>query len=266
MRFMTIASGSSGNCIYTGSDTTHILIDAGISGKKTEAGLNGIGVKPGELDAIFITHEHSDHIGGLGVLARKYGIPIYASAGTIEGIKQCSQIGEIDKALLKSIKADEQVIIKDIIVNPMRISHDANEPLAMRIYNEGKRAAIITDLGCYDEYTRGCLFGMDILLCEANHDVRMLETGPYPYPLKRRILGDRGHLSNEAGGRLISSLLCDNTKYIILGHLSKENNMPEIAYETVKFMIDTDGGNNYRGTDFPISVARRDCPGDLIEI
>lgn len=265
MRFLSIASGSSGNCIYTGSDSTHILIDAGISGKRTEAGLNMIGIKGSELDGIFITHEHSDHIGGLGVLARKYGIPIYASEGTLRGIKLYRGTMDIDDNLLHPIKADEKVIIKDITVNPMKISHDANEPLAMRIYNEGRKAAIITDLGCYDDYTVGSLLGMDILLCEANHDIRMLETGPYPYPLKRRILSDRGHLSNEAGGRLISSLLCDNTKHIILGHLSKENNLPELAYETVRLEI-TASDTKYTGNDFPITVAKRDCPGDLIEI
>lgn len=265
MRFMTIASGSSGNCIYTGSDSTHILIDAGISGKRTEVGLNMIDVKPDEIDAVFVTHEHSDHIGGLGVLSRKYGIPIFASKGTLDGIRNYSGCKGIDESLLNPIKADEKIIIKDMIVNPMRISHDANEPLAMRIYNEGKKAAVITDLGTYDDYTVGCLLGMDILLCEANHDVRMLESGPYPYHLKRRILGDRGHLSNELSGRLISDLLCDNTKHIILGHLSKENNMPEIAYETVRFAIEA-SDTPYHGNDFPIAVARRDCPGELLEI
>lgn len=265
MRFLSIASGSSGNCIYVGSDSTHILVDAGISGKRTEAGLNLAGLSLSDIDAIFVTHEHSDHICGLGVLARKCGIPIYASEGTIRGIKASYGCAGLDDSLFFPIKADEKITIKDVTVNPMRISHDANEPLAMRVCSEGKKAGIITDLGTYDEYTVGCLLGMDILLCEANHDVRMLETGPYPYPLKRRILGDRGHLSNENSGRLISRLLHDDTKHVFLGHLSKENNMPEIAYETVRFEI-TASDTKYSGNDFPISVARRDCPGEVIEI
>lgn len=265
MRLCSIASGSSGNCIYVGSDTTHILVDDGISCKRTCEGINGLGIKPQELDAIFITHEHSDHIDGLGIMAKRYNIPIYATPGTIEGIKRNSKCKDIDRNLFYTVTADEKITIKDIIVDPMRISHDAAEPVAYRIYNEGKKAAVITDLGTYDDYTLGCLQGMDILLCEANHDIRMLEVGPYPYVLKRRILGDRGHLSNEASGRMISSILNDNIKHIILGHLSKENNLPELAYETVRLEI-TASQTPYKGDDFDIQVARRDRPMEAIEI
>ena len=265
MRFCSIASGSSGNCIYVGSDSTHILVDAGISYKKIEAGLNGIGLGVNDLDAVFVTHEHTDHTAGLGVLLRKKQIPVFASAGTIKGLKRTPSLGYIDDDLLFPILADFKVTVKDMSLKPMRISHDANEPLAMRVYSEGKKAGIITDLGTYDEYTLGCLQGMDILLAESNHDVRMLEVGPYPYPLKRRILSDRGHLSNENCGRMVSALLHDNIKHIILGHLSKENNLPEIAYETVRLEI-TASHNKYTGNDFPISVARRDCPMDVLEI
>jgi len=265
MRFLSIASGSSGNCLYVGSDTTHILVDTGISLKRTEAGLNGIGLKTSEIDAIFISHEHSDHIGGLGVIARKYGIPIYASKGTISGIKSGSYGKDIDVALFNEISADNKVMIKDICVNPMRISHDALEPLAMRLSCDGKKIGIVTDLGTYDDYTIGSLMGLNMILCEANHDIRMLETGPYPYPLKRRILSDRGHLCNEAGGKLISSILNDNIEHIILGHLSKENNMPEIAYNTVRLEIDA-ADNQYASNDFEITVAKRNEPLGVIEL
>ncbi len=264
MRFQSIASGSSGNCIYVGSDSTHILVDVGISGKRTELALNNIGLKTSEIDAVFITHEHSDHIAGLGVLTKKYNIPIYASEGTIKGIKKSCRNVSFDDSIFHVIKADEKVTVKDITVNPLRISHDALEPLAMRVYCEGKKCAVVTDLGTYDDYTIGSLLGMDVILCEANHDIRMLETGPYPYPLKRRILGNKGHLSNESGGRLISELLNDNVKHIYLGHLSKENNMPELAYETVRLEI-TASDNKYDGNDFPITVARRDIPCELLE-
>lgn len=264
MRFCSIASGSSGNCIYVGSDTTHILVDAGISAKKTEEGINSLGLKPSEIDAILITHEHSDHIKGIGVLARKYQIPLYATAGTLEGIKFTSSLGSIDPDLFHTIRADEKFYIKDICVRPMRTSHDAKESCAYRLESDGKKVGIITDLGKYDDYIVDCLKNLDIIMAEANHDVRMLQVGPYPYYLKQRILSDRGHLSNENSGRLISEILHDNVKDIFLGHLSKENNIPELAYETVRLEIEA-SVNKYHGNDFPIRVAKRDCPSTCIE-
>ena len=265
MVFASISSGSSGNSIYIGSDTTHILVDAGISGKRIEDGLRKMDIKASELDAIFVTHEHIDHTQGLGIMARRYGIPIYATLGTIEGIKNTQSLGKIDDDLFIPVKADEKVFVKDLIINPMRISHDANEPCAYRIKCEDKQVGIITDLGTYDEYTISSLQGMDLLFAEANHDVRMLEAGPYPYVLKRRILSDRGHLSNENSGRMISKLLHDNLSHIILGHLSKENNMPELAFETVRLEIEA-SDNSYHGNDFRLSVAKRSEPMEAITI
>ncbi|MBP5197895.1 MAG: MBL fold metallo-hydrolase [Lachnospiraceae bacterium] len=265
MRLCSIASGSSGNCIYVGSDTTHLLVDVGISGKRTEAGVNSLGLSMKDIDGIFITHEHADHISGLGVIARKYQIPIYATKGTIESIKKCTTIGKIDEDLFIPVKADEKCIVKDLGVNPMRISHDAAEPVAYR-FNYGKhKVAVCTDLGVYTDYTVECLQGLDAVLLEANHDVKMLQVGPYPYYLKQRILGDRGHLSNENSGRLLSSILHDDLKAVILGHLSKENNIPELAYEAVRMEV-TMGDNPYRGEDFNISVAKRSEVSPVVEI
>lgn len=265
MRLCSIASGSSGNCIYVGTDTTHVLVDVGISGKRTEAGLKGIGIHPSELDAIMITHEHSDHISGLGVMSRKYNIPIYTTERTAEAIQGCRQVGAIDRELFLPVKADESFTIKDMTVKPMRISHDAADPVAYRFSYGKQHVGVVTDLGTYNDYTVECLKGMDALLLEANHDVNMLQVGPYPYPLKQRILGERGHLSNENSGRLLSRLLHDKLQYIILGHLSKENNLPELAYETVRLEI-TQGENQYKAGDFPIQIAKRDQASALIEI
>jgi phosphoribosyl 1,2-cyclic phosphodiesterase len=265
MRLCSIASGSSGNCIYVGSDTTHLLVDVGLSGKRTEAGLNTLGLKTGEIDGILITHEHADHINGLGVISRKYGIPIYATPGTIEAICNTSGIGKIDYSLFCEVSADEKFTIKDLTVNPMKISHDAAQPVAYRISCGRKKVAICTDLGVYNDYTVECLKGMDAVLLEANHDVKMLQVGPYPYQLKQRILGDRGHLSNENSGRLLGRILHDNLQSIILGHLSKENNLPELAYEAVRMEI-TLGNNPYNGNDFPIRVAERSRVSCLVDI
>ena len=261
----SIASGSSGNCIYVGSDATHLLIDAGISGKRTEAGLEELGISGRDLDGIFITHEHADHISGLKVLARKYEIPLYATRGTIDAIKKMKSGGEIDSDLWVEVKEDQRLTLKDLTVYPLRISHDAAQPVAYRIGYGNRRVAVCTDLGEYNDYTVECLKGLDAILLEANHDVNMLQVGPYPYPLKQRILGERGHLSNEASGKLLCRILHDDLKYISLGHLSQENNLPELAYEAVRMEI-TLGDNPYRAEDFQIQVARRSEISPVMEI
>ena len=248
-----------------GSEATHLLVDVGISGKRTENGLNTLGITGADLDGILITHEHADHISGLGVMARKYDVPIYATQGTIEAIKECGTIGKIDEGLFREVHEDKKLIIKDLTVNPMRISHDAAQPVAYRIGYGDKKVGICTDLGIYNDYTVECLKGMDAVLIEANHDVNMLQVGPYPYYLKQRILGDRGHLSNENSGRLLSRILHDKLQAILLGHLSKENNLPELAYEAVRMEI-TMGDNPYHANDFSMQVARRSEVSPVINI
>ena len=265
MRLCSIASGSSGNCVYVGSEATHLLVDVVISGKRTEAGLEELGIKMSEIDAVFITHEHADHINGLGVLARKYGVPIYATRGTIEAIKQTHSLGKIDEDLFQCIKADEKCIVKDVSVYPIRTSHDASEPVAYRISHDRQKVAVITDLGYYNDYTVECLKDLDVLYLEANHDINMLQVGPYPYYLKQRILGERGHLSNEAAGRLLGKVLHDGLHAVVLGHLSQDNNLPELAYETVRVEV-TMSDTPYSGDDFPLYVAKRSEVSWMIEI
>lgn len=263
MRILPIASGSSGNCIYVGDDTTHILIDAGISGKRIEAGLNMAGITGKELDAVFITHEHIDHIAGLGVLARKYDVPIYSTLGTIQGIVCCKSVGDIDEELFQRVNRNENITVGSLMIQAIPISHDAADPLCFRISNEKQSVAVATDMGCVQDHVIESLRGLDAILLEANHDVNMLQVGPYPYYLKRRILGDKGHLSNEASGRMLSALLHDDLKYIFLGHLSKENNMPELALEAVRLEV-TMADNPYQASDFPIEVALRSEPSRLL--
>ena len=265
MRMVSIASGSSGNCIYVGSDETHILIDAGISNKRIEKGLNEIGVTGNDLDGILITHEHSDHIKGLGVLARKYGTPIYSTKETLEEIGNVKSLGDYPRELFRPICHDVDFYIGDLEIKPFRIDHDAANPVAYRVSHERKSVAVATDMGHYDQYVIDHLKDLDALLLEANHDVNMLETGPYPYYLKRRILGDHGHLSNENAGRLLNYILNDKLKYVLLGHLSKENNYEALAYETVRFEIDQ-GDTPYKAKDFPIEVAKRDEMSQIIHL
>ena len=257
MRMCSIASGSSGNCIYIGSDNHHILIDAGISGKRVEAGLRELDLSGKDMDGILLTHEHSDHIKGLGVLARKYGLPIYATPGTVQAVKAMNNLGKIDDSLFVEIHADQDFQIGDLSISPFHISHDAAEPVAYRVACGNKKMAVATDLGVYTDYTIDHLKGLDVLLLEANHDIHMLQVGAYPYYLKQRISGDLGHLSNESAGKLLCQVLHDDLKAIMLGHLSKENNYAELAYETVKLEL-TLGDTLYKPEDFPLSVASRE--------
>ena len=210
MNLCSIASGSSGNCIYTGTDKAGILIDAGISAKRIEQGLASIDRNIKEIKGIFVSHEHSDHIKGLGVLARKHHIPIYGTKGTLEAVKNTSSLGVIDEDLYRVIQAEEDVIIDDLVIKPFRISHDAAEPVAYRMECGTKSAAVATDLGFYNQTVVDKLQKLDVLLLESNHDIHMLQVGSYPYQLKRRILGDRGHLSNESAGKLLCHLLHDD--------------------------------------------------------
>ncbi len=265
LELCSIASGSSGNCICTGTDDCHVLIDAGISGKRIEKGLESIGLKCSEMQGILITHEHIDHVAGLGVLARRYGIPMYATEKTIEAIRRIKSIGAIDDSLFRIVQPGVKFSVGDMTFDPISISHDAADPVAYR-FSDGKHTfAVITDLGTYDTKLIEQLQNLDALLLEANHDVRMLQTGSYPYPLKQRILGDRGHLSNESSGQLFGKLLHDKFQGIMLGHLSKENNYEQLAYETVRLEV-TLGDNPYKADDFPMYVAKRDEVSQVIRV
>lgn len=266
MRLCSIASGSSGNCIYVGGDNTHILVDVGISCKRIEEGLKKAGVSGKDITGVLITHEHNDHIQGLGVLARKYNIPMYATKGTIDGILHHGRyLGDFDLGLFREISIDEDVQIGDLDVHPFHISHDANDPCGYRITCEDKKLAIATDMGTFDAYTIEQLQGLDAILLEANHDVRMLQVGPYPYALKQRVLSDYGHLSNENSGLLLNKILHKGLKHIMLGHLSRDNNMPEIAYETVKFEINV-AETPFRAEDFHMCIAQRDHESEILSI
>lgn len=234
MQFSSIASGSSGNCLFAGNDDTRLLIDTGISKKRIEEGLKSFGVEGRDIDGILVTHEHSDHIQGLGVWSRKYHVPIYATYGTIREIRKCRSLGAIDDALFHVIRPDEPFSVGNIQVNPFSIPHDASDPVSFCLQDSTSRIGQVTDLGCFDQYILEALQNCDLLYVEANHDVRMLETGPYPYMLKQRIAGNYGHLCNEAAGRLIGYLNHERLGQVILGHLSKENNFPDLALEAVK--------------------------------
>lgn len=266
MKLCSLSSGSSGNCTYVGSGHANILVDAGISGKRIEYGLNCIEIKPADLEGILVTHEHSDHIQGIGVMARRYHTPIYGTKETLQAICRIKSIGEIPAELLRPVLPDEGFYINDIYVEPFATSHDAVNPVCYTFTSEGHKIGMATDLGVYDDYIISRLSGSEILLMEANHDENMLLAGAYPYHLKQRILGNRGHLSNENSGRLLARILHEKIKYITLAHLSKENNFEDLAYETVRIEINkaiADTALTLK-TDSLLSVAKRDIPSEVL--
>ncbi|MEG1458036.1 MAG: MBL fold metallo-hydrolase [Acetivibrio sp.] len=264
MNFCSIASGSSGNCIYVGNKDTGILVDAGISKKRITEGLSSMDVNPEKLDAIVVTHEHSDHICGLGVFTRKYKVPIYGTKETIESIRNIKSMGALDETLFHEIKEDCSFLVNDIVVHPFSIPHDAANPVSYTFSSNGEKIGVATDLGTYNASIISNLEECQILLLEANHDINMLQVGSYPYSLKRRILSDTGHLSNDNSGKLLSKIFSDRLKYIFLGHLSKENNYPELAYETVKCELLESGITKNR--EYTMQVAKRDTPSELVTI
>lgn len=265
MRMMSIASGSSGNCIYIGSDNAHILIDDGISKKKVLEGLAKLDLSVNDIDAILVTHEHDDHIKGVGVLERHCMTPLYGTKAVMNYIENNSSLGKIPEGIYHPIEAGSSFKIKDLNIDTISVSHDARDPVAYIVGCKDKKAGVITDLGVYDDRIVGAFKGLNTMLIESNHDINMLLTGTYPYQLKQRILGNKGHLSNEACGRLLGEILNDNVEHILLGHLSKENNFPELAYETVRMELDM-GDNPFSSKDFDIKVANRDLPSDIITI
>lgn len=257
MKFGTIASGSSGNCLYAGNEETHILIDAGISCKRICEGLKFFELEGNHIQGILVTHEHTDHISGLGVLSRKFHIPIYGTEKTLRQICEMENLGRIDRDLFQPIKAGGSFNIGNMTIESFSISHDAVDPVSYIMYEGNKKLGMVTDLGYYDDAIVGHLKESDLLYVEANHDIHMLQAGPYPYYLKRRILGDRGHLCNEKAAQLVTELMDNRLKQVILGHLSKENNYPELALATVRNEVEN---------SVKVEVAPRDHAGQLHEL
>lgn len=252
----TIASGSSGNCIYIGTDKHKILVDAGISGKKITAGLEQIGVDPDEIQGVFITHEHSDHIKGAGIISRKYNWPIYATQGTWDVILGEEKIGKVSPDNVRIVDKGKSMNFSGLQIMPYSIYHDAADPVGYTFCYEQKKMSIATDLGHVDEIIIEELKNSHLILLESNHDVGMLQAGGYPYYLKQRILSENGHLSNELAAKALLGVYHENLEHVILGHLSRENNFPDLAYITTKNKLQSNGIEV--GRDIQVSVANKD--------
>lgn len=231
MRFSVLASGSTGNAFYIATDKTKLLVDAGLSGKQMDKLFAQIHADPKELDGILVTHEHSDHIKGLGIIARKYNLPIYANHKTWKTMDK--NLGKLTNEQKFHFEANHVKTFGDIDVESFSVSHDAVDPMFFTFHHNGQKVALVTDLGYVSERIKKTIEGADAFVFEANHDVSMLQMGGYPWNVKRRILGDYGHVSNEDCGLALSDVITDNTKRVYLAHLSKDNNMKELAKMSV---------------------------------
>lgn len=246
-------SGSSGNAVLVKSKDHAFLVDAGVSGKKILEALSAYQQTGSTLSAILVTHEHVDHIRSVGMMARKFHLPIYASEGTWAAM--ASMIGDVPTSLVRRFRPDVSFEIGDILVTPFSIPHDAEDPVGFTFLSNGKKTALCTDVGAMSEKIFLRLSGSEEVLIESNYDIVMLQKGPYPLHLKKRILGENGHLSNKEAATVCARLACLGTKKIILGHLSQENNTPQLAYEAAKLYIENCGIEV--GRDIKLFVANR---------
>ena len=251
LKLYSLISGSSGNCSVVTDGKTHIMTDCGTSGKRAFEALGRIGIEPNSLAAILVTHEHSDHIRGVGVIARKLKIPVYATRGTHSAMG----IGNIDDSQMQLVTPDMTYDIAGIGVTPFSIPHDAEDPCGYSFSDGKDKVAIATDIGYMPAALLSRISGSRSIILESNHDVDMLRYGDYPYPLKQRILGNYGHLSNAAAAETALELIKSGTEHIMLGHLSDKNNRPEIA-QLVTYNYLTDNGVNV-GSDMTLQVAAR---------
>ena len=256
LTYTTLASGSSGNCALVSCGATHLLVDAGISARRITTALKSLGVDPASLSGVLVTHEHSDHISGLTTLTKQLKLPVYATAPTLRQL--CYRIPFLD-GLCREFDPGDGFPVGELWVGSFPTSHDAACSVGYTLTGEGCKAAVATDLGRLTPAVLQAVQGCDLLVCEANHDEDWVKSGPYPYSLKRRILGDHGHLSNEAGAALACTAVRAGARTVILAHLSAENNTPARARNAVALALSAMGADPDR--DLRLSVAPRAEPG-----
>ena len=261
LKFCSLYSGSSGNSLFVQSNNTKILIDCGTSAKKIETALDNIDIDITDIDAILVTHEHSDHIQGLGTISKKHNIPVFANCETWEAME--NQRNKMESNNIKTFENNTEFHIGNLQIVPFSTPHDAVNPCGFSICSGTKKISIATDLGHIDENIFSNIKDSKFMLLEANYEPEILKVSNYPYSLKQRIAGPHGHLSNIEAGQTISNLFGKELKEVKLGHLSKENNFPEMAYKTVTEELIH---NNIDTNDIRISVASRFNPSKIITI
>lgn len=260
-RFCSLYSGSSGNSLFVESNKTKLLVDCGESAKKIITSLADIDVDIEKIDAILVTHEHIDHVKSLGTLSKKYNIPIYTNIETLNAMPD--QANKIKDDNIHIFDFSKDFEIGDFQIHPFSIPHDAANPCAFNIFYNNKKISIATDIGHITPEIIKNLEKSSFMLLESNYDPNILKCSPYPYHLKERISGPLGHLSNNVAGQTVSHLIDSGLNTVMLGHLSRENNFPELAYKTVMEEVIE---NNYPEKAIKLSVATRFNHSPLIDI
>ncbi len=262
LNFCSLYSGSSGNSLFVETPNTKLLIDAGVSSKKIENALLDIDIDPSTIDGILITHEHVDHVQGLGTFSRKFDLPVFVNQETLDAMPK--QRDKIASNNIKTFKVTDKFSIGDLDIKPFSIPHDAANPCGFNIWKEDKKISIATDIGHMTNTILKHLEESLFIMLEANYDPEVLRCSSYPFTLKSRIAGPTGHLSNEIAGKTISYLLKSGLKNAMLGHLSKESNFPELAYQTV--FDELIANENFNKNHLGLNVASRDGHSKLIHI
>ncbi|MFW5749622.1 MAG: MBL fold metallo-hydrolase [Halanaerobium sp.] len=255
-----LSSGSKGNSTYIRAGKYSVLIDAGLSGKALEERMAALDLDPESLDALLITHEHKDHIKGVGILSRRYNLPIYANDGTWAGAE--SDLGKIKAENRRVFSGD--FVIGNLNFSPYAVSHDASQPVGYVCQVGSKKIVLATDTGVMNDQVIEKIKGADFFVLESNHDLEMLMTGKYPYFLKNRIKGSEGHLSNDDTADLLPGLIKDNFPTVVLAHLSEENNNPKVAYITVNNALKEAGFEV--GRDLQMGCAAQDKTTPLFRL
>ncbi|MBF7096700.1 MBL fold metallo-hydrolase [Alkalibacter mobilis] len=260
MRFCSLYSGSSGNSLYVEGTHGKVLVDSGLSGIKISRALNEIGSDPATVNGILVTHDHSDHVKGLGILSRKFDIPIYLNMNTWLAVKD--QIGKVKDENVNIIEAGKEFEIEDLCVKAFPLNHDAVDPIGFTIRSANRKIGIVTDTGTLNEEIYENIKMCDLVVMESNHDVNMLMAGRYPYFLKKRVAGEYGHLSNETAAETIVKLAEEGLRRVVLAHLSEENNFPQLALETTRNKLK----ENKLHETVSVEVARRFSPSNIYEL
>lgn len=234
-----LASGSTGNATVVKNGEVTLMIDAGLSAKKLNQLLESRGVSAESIDALLVTHEHADHIKGLGPLARKYKIPIYANAKTWAAMAK--HVGELEEEQRHVFETGTTMDFGLLKVESFAISHDAAEPVGFCFHQDGMKLSLATDLGYVSPNVKEKIHDSDVFILESNHDIEMLRVGRYPWNIKRRILGDSGHLSNHAAGEALCQLVTERTRRVYLAHLSQDHNLMDLAKLTVNTLLEEHG-------------------------
>lgn len=263
LRFQSLASGSSGNCYYVGNSSHGILIDAGISARAIRRCLRDIQVDFDRIWGIFVTHDHADHIRGIGTLGERFHIPVYTTRKVHEGINRSYCVTQKLSTCQKYIEKYESVEVGGFRITSFPVSHDATDSVGYTVEYDGKKITFATDLGYVGQEVIEHLSQSDYMVLEANYDEHMLLTGHYPQYLKRRIIAETGHLSNDQAGKCLANHYHERLQHIFLCHLSKENNMPELAYSTIQRHLENK--NIKVGEDVFLTTLERFTPSELYE-